>query len=165
MVAPMEEKVMMVLSRGYTGKIHQYEFKDGKSLEPVPLRLALRIAASMGAKTVDGEDLNPTIYKRRFNPSRVSVDTTSLTDVRKAQAEAAEKAALEAEDDAMGFLESGEKVPLKTWTKAELEAIADSKGIDGLRDVGEGLGVKHRSINGLMEGILKEQEKRSGKAS
>lgn len=40
------------------------------------------------------------------------------------------------------------------YTKDELEAIADKKGIAGLREIGDQVGVKGTSISGIIEAIL-----------
>ena len=49
--------------------------------------------------------------------------------------------------------------PAKVWTRAELEAIADAKGINGLRVIGTPLGARNTSISKLIEEILQAQAK------
>jgi hypothetical protein len=45
------------------------------------------------------------------------------------------------------------------WTREALEAVADEKGINGLRAIGEPVGVKGRSIPDLITAILEAQAK------
>lgn len=49
------------------------------------------------------------------------------------------------------------KPVLKGYSRAQLEAIADAKGIEGLREVGRLVGVSSKSINGLMDLIINAQ--------
>lgn len=47
----------------------------------------------------------------------------------------------------------------KKYSREELEAVADDKGLDGLREIAEPLDVKHTSVMGLIHKILEAQEK------
>ena len=47
----------------------------------------------------------------------------------------------------------------KGYTEAELGAIADTKGISGLREIGDKLGVSARSITDIIAKILKAQDR------
>ena len=61
-------------------------------------------------------------------------------------------------DDTVGFHEPGEEHDdPRVWTLSELEAIADAEGISGLREVGEIVEVKGRSIGDLIQNILSKQ--------
>ena len=61
-------------------------------------------------------------------------------------------------DDVVGFTAPGDEfADPKVWSLAELEAIADAEGIGGLREVGDILKVKGRSIDDLIQSILKIQ--------
>lgn len=51
----------------------------------------------------------------------------------------------------------GETEPVRLYTKEELEAIADEKGIAGLREISDPMGVKDNSIVGLIKEILQAQ--------
>ena len=44
-----------------------------------------------------------------------------------------------------------------SYSRAELEEIADKQGLMGLRAIGNGIGAKGRSINELINSILKQQ--------
>lgn len=83
-----------------------------------------------------------------------------------AEEAAAEKAEGEKEDaekelDALAGEVEGEKAPAVTpgekHTREELETIADTDGIAGLRKIAEPLNVKDKSITGLIEAILKAE--------
>nr|WP_085000750.1 hypothetical protein [Cronobacter sakazakii] len=53
--------------------------------------------------------------------------------------------------------EEREPAPVQRFTREELESIADSEGIAGLRQIGKPLGVKAKGIVEMIEGILKAQ--------
>ena len=44
--------------------------------------------------------------------------------------------------------------PAKSWTQEELSAIADEKGIKGLREIGDDLGLKGTGIADLIAKIV-----------
>ena len=46
---------------------------------------------------------------------------------------------------------------IQTFTREELESIADNEGIAGLRVIGNQVGVKAKGIVEMIEGILKAQ--------
>lgn len=48
-------------------------------------------------------------------------------------------------------------MPETVYERAELEKIADEKGIAGLREIADPMGVKDNSINGLIKEILQAQ--------
>lgn len=52
-----------------------------------------------------------------------------------------------------------EAAPETIYSYDDLAEIADLKGISGLREIGERLGVRARAINDLMAGILKVQDR------
>lgn len=51
------------------------------------------------------------------------------------------------------------EAPSKKYTKAELETIADMHGINGLREIGEPLGLRGRGIKELIDAIIDAQGK------
>lgn len=65
------------------------------------------------------------------------------------EAEALENEIAQAEDE--------QKAEVKVYTKEELEEIADEKGIKGLREVADPMGVKDTSIEGLISEIIAAQ--------
>ncbi|MDX5412913.1 MAG: hypothetical protein LPK02_07680 [Rhodobacterales bacterium] len=80
--------------------------------------------------------------------------TEAETEAEKtAQALEAEVAAME---EAAADAEAAQ--PAVVYTREELEAIADDKGITGLREIGDALDAKSNSIEGLIEKILAAQK-------
>lgn len=79
--------------------------------------------------------------------------TVEQTDAEKVQA------ALDAEIKAMEEKAAAEQsgTQVKTYTREELEAVADDKGISGLREIGDEIDAKSNSIEGLIEKILSMQ--------
>ena len=160
----------------YNGYLRRHMFKDGRSVEEIPVRMALLLGASCSCEDEDGNALNPNTYKFE-NVGEVSADDfPSVTSIRKSDAEAAELAAVEEEagkalsdepmeeddggfvDDTVGFSGPGDELDdPRVWTLSELEAIADAEGISGLREVGEIVEVKGRSIGDLIQNILSKQ--------
>jgi len=160
----------------YNGYLRRHLFKDGKSVEAIPVRMALLLGASCSCEDEDGRALNPNTYKFEQVGEVSAADFPSVVSPRKSDIEAAEMAEVEESagkalsdepmeeddggfvDDNVGFHEPGEehKDP-RVWSLSELEAIADSEGISGLREVGDILNVKGRSIGDLIQNILSKQ--------
>lgn len=69
-------------------------------------------------------------------------------------AEELEEAIKNAETDGS----DGENAPVKVYTREDLEAVADEKGIAGLREIGDALGQKSNSVETLIDKILTAQE-------
>lgn len=159
--------------QGYNGYLRRHLFKDGKSVEAIPVRMALLLGASCSVEDEDGNTLNPNTYVFDNGIGEVSADDfPSVVPIRKSDVIAAELAELEeksvvelsdepmpdAVDDTVSFSEPGDELDdPRVWSLAELEAIADAQGIGGLREVGDILKVKGRSIDDLIQSILKKQ--------
>jgi hypothetical protein len=77
----------------------------------------------------------------------------------------AELQAQEAAQDAVPQVAADATQPGQVYTVEELEAIADAKGIAGLREVGEVVGVRANSISKLISGILAAQKAPEADAS
>ena len=155
----------------YNGYLRRHLFKDGKSVEAIPVRMALLLGASCSVEGMDGNSLNPNTYVFDNGIGEVSAaDFPSVRVIRQSDLDAAELKKLEEEedvalsaepmpvDDVVGFTAPGDEfADPKVWSLAELEAIADAEGIGGLREVGDILKVKGRSIDDLIQSILKIQ--------
>lgn len=91
--------------------------------------------------------------KEEINPTPVEIKEAAkpVEDTDKAQAELD---ALLAETSSEP---EGENHPVRFYTKEELEAVADEKGIAGLREIADPMGVKNTSIVGLINEILQAQ--------
>ena len=162
--------------QNYNGYLRRHLFKDGKSVEEIPVRMALLLGASCTCVDEDGNVLNPNTYKFEQLGEVSAADFPSVAVVRQSDVDAAELAAVEEEagpalsgepmedddggfvDDTVGFHEPGdEHEDPRVWSLSELEAIADANGISGLREVGDVLKVKGRSIGDLIQSILSSQ--------
>ena len=160
----------------YNGYLRRHMFKNGKSVEKIPVRMALLLGASCSCVDMEGNVLSPNTYKFEQIGEVSAADFPSVAVVHQSDIDAAELAAVEEEagpalsgepmpeddggliDDTVGFSEPGEELDdPRVWSLAELEAIADSEGISGLREVGDVLEVKGRSIGDLIQSILAKQ--------
>jgi hypothetical protein len=152
---------------GYTGPLGGFQFKDGKSVEPIPLRIALRIGATMEAYDISVDPplrLHPSTYAVDFRVSHVESRIEALpTDAQvknpplpevepETTQDQTPKISLEPTKIVMG--DGSVKV---VYSRAQLEAIADRSGISGLREIGDPLGVKGRSVGELIERIIEKQ--------
>lgn len=162
--------------QSYNGYLRRHMFKDGKSVEKIPVRMALLLGASCACEDEKGNALNPNTYKFEQVGEVSAADFPSVTSIRKSDAIAAEQAKIEEEsgealsaepmedddggfvDDKVSFHEPGdEHIDPRVWSLSELEAIADAEGISGLREVGDIVEVKGRSIEDLIQNILEKQ--------
>ncbi|TDW20410.1 hypothetical protein EV128_12540 [Rhizobium azibense] len=148
-------KIVSTGWQGYNGQLNIITFKDGVSTEPVPPRIADRIAASVRVVQCDADGnegdapVNVGVQHRLISEtaSRAAIAGTLATQTE------AEKS-MEAKLDAARVLTA----PVETlFTRADLEKIVDEKGIKGLRDIGDKWLVKGRSIPEIIEKILAAQ--------
>jgi hypothetical protein len=144
---------------GYTGPLGGYLFKNGSSDGPIPLRAALRIGASIEAYDQDGRRLHPTTYPLNENPSSIEAPIVRF----KTDAELQQTEPYVPETTDAGATEAIDLEPTKTvvngrvvekYSRAQLEAIADQKGIDGLRQIADKHGLKGRAVSELIDKIL-----------
>lgn len=134
--------------QNFSGYLLGHRFEDGRSTMPMPIKHAMRLGASYVCCDDNGDVISPNVVSYED-----AVDTAA--DVAASSPSAKEP---EPEDDAVDFVEPNEEMPeAKTWSADELEALADAEGIQGLREVAEEHGVKERSIQGLIKGIMKAQ--------
>lgn len=147
--------------KGYTGPLGSYYFENGVSKDAIPLRAALRIGSSMEAYDQDGVRLHPTSYPLNQNPGSISVDVPTLETEGAKPApvyEAVTTFSTAKQIDLSPTQEVGEDGRIKsTYSRNQLEAIADQKGINGLRDIGDPLNVKGRSVTELIDKIIEAQ--------
>ena len=137
------EMVKVDLGRSYTGNIRRYRFVDGVSIDEIPIKFALVLGASGGAKTTDGRILNPSRWWKNSNLGRHTVKPVSPRPKKEEAVTVEEK------------VEQFEDAPT-VYTEEELGKVADKRGIGGLREIGDQLGVKSNSIVGLMKAILEK---------
>jgi hypothetical protein len=135
---------------GYTGVLGRVMFKDGLSTEMVPQLIRDRMAAAMPFIEIDAEGNEEpagTLHRMRGGVAQRMLPA-------RAQRQSEEEKALEVSTDAL----AKQKIP-QLETRESLEAIADQKGIAGVREIADKWGVKHRSINALIAMVLEEQTK------
>ena len=105
-------------------------FKDGESVEDVSPAEAARLASIVRIETLEGRNPSPAQMILDNWSGPMSVATTDTADAAKVAA------------------------PAKSWTKEKLSAIADEKGIKGLREIGDDLGLKGTGIADLIAKIV-----------
>ena len=120
-------------------------FTDGVSDDHLSRPDIDRIAATLRIETFDGDyvPINERIIERH-NPAPQEASVTE----KSAEQIAVDAAISEARE--IG-------APTHIWTKETLGQVADEKGIVGLRDIADPMGVKNVKITGLIDGILAHQ--------
>lgn len=126
----------------FTGQMGVVWFENGLSTTDVSPIDGIRISAAIGADWEDGSAANvgdmylnsmdvPAFVGMADKPSEPVAAPVAPTEVSNA--------------------------PHTAYTEAQLAQIADEKGIGGLREIADPLGVKATSIVGLIAAILKHQ--------
>ncbi|WBM72993.1 hypothetical protein OH773_21765 (plasmid) [Buttiauxella sp. WJP83] len=127
---------------GYTGILCGVQFKEGVSVAELPFIDQQRICASMRATTVDGKNVSPSAaYSKRNEVAADNIVEPTAPDIVPMKRGTAQ----------------AEVKPVQRFTREELESIADSEGIAGLRLIGNQVGVKAKGIVEMIEGILTAQ--------
>lgn len=121
----MKIKIVQPGWETFTGNFGSIEFSDGMSVGEVSSVEASRVAAVVRVETLEGKD--PSM-------AQLIIDSYSAPAEVKTTIEAVELPAVEK----------------PTYTKAELEDIADKLGIKGLREISDPLGIKANSISELI---------------
>jgi hypothetical protein len=124
----------------YTGQMGITLFVDGLSTEDVLPNVAGRMAAVMNCEWEDGSPANV---------GQIYLDSRN----NEAPVESEVKAAQVEQEQA--YVEPAIVQVKETYTEEQLGLIADEKGINGLREIADPLGIKNNSIGGLIESILK----------
>lgn len=130
---------------GYTGQMGVLQFEDGVSTTDVPFRDAARMSAVMNCEFEDGSSCNP---------AQRLLDTMGQAAVVGRETEV-ETVAPPVSTVVPSLTEQPVNVKGAEYTVAELEEIADAKGIVGLRDIATPLGIKSNSITGLIAELTK----------
>ncbi|EIC6864307.1 hypothetical protein LAI64_004604 [Escherichia coli] len=126
----------------YSGMLCGVKFENGVSVSELPFIDQQRICASMRASTVEGKNVSPSAaYGERNDLNVDQIVEPSAPDIVPMKRGTADEAAK----------------PIQTFTREELESIADSEGIAGLRLIGNKIGVKAKGIVEMIDGILKAQ--------
>ncbi|MBX4911359.1 hypothetical protein HJA82_29035 [Rhizobium bangladeshense] len=141
--------------QGYSGQLNIITFKDGISTEPVPPRIADRIAACVQVVQCDAKGKEGKVAVNVGVQHRLVSEAAARAAILQAlptQSEADKS--MEAKLDAARALTA----PIETlFTRDELEKVVDEKGLKGLREIGDKWKVKGRAIPELIEKILAAQ--------
>ena len=138
----MKLRLMQAGFENYTGQMGVIDFVDGLSTGDVLPVFALRLAGIFGAEWEDGSPANVSqIYLDSMNNEAPLAAATYVPTIEAPLEVPVEPAAI--------------VIPSRLYTEEELAGIADAKGIAGLREIADPLGVKGNAIRGLIDGILK----------
>lgn len=144
-----------LLGTGYdkfTGEFGTVWFEDGVSVTDVSDIQARRFAALLSIECVDdGKDPGDGAKFQRL----LDVGAVTVNYETKAQRLAREKAENGGQEKEVKKQEA--KEPVVVYTREQLEQLADSKGIKGLREVGDKVGVRGSDIKKLINAILAAQ--------
>jgi hypothetical protein len=127
-----------------TGVFGNYSFIDGVS-ELMLRREAERLSVITAVEFVNSENLWERKARERGQITSDNLNTDPPKPHLGSQIEVLAPEPVKSKD-------------IKTYSREELEAIADDKGIQGLREIADPLNVKGVSIRTLLDGILKAQE-------
>jgi hypothetical protein len=136
---------------GFTGYMGTTEFAGGISVSDVSKMDAERIGAALGVEWVESGK-NPSVSQAIVDNH---ADKAVIVDPmpRATEVEQPEQPA---------SAETGDKVVVESektiHTRESLETIADQQGIAGLREIGDGFGVKARSVKELIDEIMNAQK-------
>lgn len=144
---------------GYTGFIGEVEFKDGVSTEPVSRSEARRIAGAMSvveAKSGKNPSASQEMVDTR-NHSLAQMEAAKRANVASDAEDVADESETEVVESETEVVEEEPAAELDySWTREDLEEIADKKGIAGLREFAQPYGVNGRSIIDIVEGLTRK---------
>jgi hypothetical protein len=136
--------------QNFTGPMGTVDFEDGLSVRDVLPNEGKRLAALFGGEWEDGSTANvgqiymdnmhtpaPFVSGQPGVEQQVTITPDQLIDGPQ-----------EVKLDEQAVAE------LQSYTEDQLAAVADDKGIAGLRAIAEPLGIKSNSIRGLIDAIL-----------
>ena len=161
----MAKKVFVTIDttpwKDYTGSLGGYYFENGRSKDALPIRAALRIGSNMEAFDEDGLRLHPSTYPMIDQPGSIPAPSSSL-EVEGSKPLPVYEPVSKVEDVPTIDLAPTREVQADgtikvSYTRAQLEAIADKKGINGLREISDPLNVKGRSVTELIDKIVEAQ--------
>lgn len=136
----MKLRLMQPGFETYTGQMGVVFFENGLSTADVRPIDAIRMAAVMTCEWDNGA--SPSVAQSILD----NADTPAPTFVSGADGQHDREAAATAA--------AAPAVAAVVYTAEELEAIADKRGIRGLREIGDKVGVKGNAIRDLIEAIV-----------
>lgn len=130
----MQIKILQAGWEKFSGEFGGVFFEDGVSVSEVTTVQARRLANQVQIETLDG--VNPSSSQAALDEQTIPMDAQMGSG---------------AESAISGPMGS------KTWSQAELEALAESKGIAGIREISDPMGIKSNSVTKLIALILDKQ--------
>lgn len=149
----MKIRVVEAGFENYTGMLGNVMFENGVSVsEPSGFDVA-RLTSLMRFENVEtGEQVSPGIeYQQKFLDMEAPIVPINYLHEERQDEVIPEK--IENPIEPVAQVEQSKK----RYKREELEAVADTKGIHGLREIAEPMGVKATSISKLIEEILEAQ--------
>lgn len=121
--------------QGFTGQFGVCEFKDGVSVGDVSTSDASFMASLVAIENIE--------TGKSPNPGQTILDAADMIAPVETKLQSKE--------------ESDAAAAQQGYTREQLEAVADAKGIKGIREIADKLGFKGNSITDLIEKILTAQ--------
>lgn len=136
---------------GYTGWMGAVYFHDGVSVDLVaPIHMA-RVGALVRCEGLDDRE--------QTGAGAVHANLPDVEAQVREELPRADESDLQAELEGKVEVTPTPAAPATVYTAESLAAVADEKGIAGLREIAEPMGVKGRGINELIAEILAHQAK------
>jgi len=158
----MKIKILGVGYAGFTGLFGQVEFKDAISVDHVSKMEANRLGSILQIVEVDeeGNEVKPVgIGQHDIDCRKQRAEIAQPLEIAKVEPVNDEKIKAKVEEQSIEEPNQNvAKIEVKKYTEAELEVIADEKGIVALREIGDPLNAKSNSISGLIPKILAAQK-------
>jgi hypothetical protein len=147
-------KIKLVKRPTFTGTFGRYAFTEGVS-ELMPRSEAERLAAITTVEFVDAMNM----WERKRAERGELVGTRKAEQTRnKAAEQRAAKAAVALPTEPKSELDDApHTLGKRVYTRSELEDVADSKGIAGLRSIGNPMNARSNTIRGTIDAIMKAQ--------
>jgi hypothetical protein len=144
-------KVVATGWAGFSGNLGGHQFKDGISVDPLPVRQIDRIAALVKCVFINEQGKEEPAGAAHRMAGGSTIPAKVLAPLKGPNRE---DVLTEKRDQAAA---SRDPAKVKYHTFAELESIGSTEGIAGLRRVGDFWNVKHRGIPQLITLILQAQ--------
>lgn len=139
---------------GFTGLMFgmpEFEFKDGISVKPLHFIAAQRLAMEARGLVYLDEQGNEVGEVVAGSMPLAELSHEPVVTLRKEE-EAQEVGTVEVTDQ-----KTGEPSVYQIPDRAELEAIADKSGLAGLREIGDKVGVRGKTIPALIDKLLEKR--------
>ena len=123
----------------FSGDFGGVEFVDNVSVREVSEREAFSLSNLVRIETLEGS--NPSSSQQQLDIVHLAMDAETFA---------------EGSESPQSFAPAA-SIQVQQYDRDALQAIADSKGIEGLRAIAGPLGLQGKSINGLISSILNAQ--------